>query len=123
MKYFVLILKEFNQFPKVIQSCKKNPFQMVLKYFRDNNIKKILKTNECNPVSLADGKYLVSVGGSKTEFLTWDVKNIGWVFDNIAWNKVDRLNIQEIEILDKEDDDIQTAVMSELTARYSKFEL
>ena len=123
MKVFVLILKEYDQFPTVIGSTKTNPFKMVLDYFVKNNITKILKSEEFDPLKLADGKYLVSVKDSKTDFIEWEVKNIGYIFDSIATTKINRLCIREVNLLDKENDDVMSSVMSELTARYQKFKI
>jgi len=123
MKVFVLILKEYDQFPTVIASTKTNPFKMVLEYFVKNNITKILKSEVFDPLKLADGKYLVSVKDSKTDFIEWEISNIGWVFDSIASTKINRLCIREVNLLEHEDDDVMSSVMSELTARYQKFKI
>jgi hypothetical protein len=89
---------------------------MLLDYYTKREITKILKPSEFNPIALADGRYIVNILNSKTEFIEYEIINTGWVRDYKEWNKINKLNIVEVE-LSKTDRDDKSIVMTELTSK------
>ena len=111
MKFYGLILKEYNKYPKVLYTCKeqKDAVKLVLKYYIDNGLAGIIKHKEFKPNELGAGRWLVADNKDNTEYLEYQVVNSGWVRDYFEFWKVNRLNIVEIDISNqppeiKEDD-------------------
>ena len=100
MKFYGLIVRDFNEYPKVLHTCKekKDGIKLVLKYLVDNGIAGIVKESEFNPSSLGCGKWLVSVNADNTKYLEYQIINTGWVRDYFHYFTTSELNIVEINV-------------------------
>ena len=121
MKYFFLISQKNDEHPQILYSCKerKNIFELVLKYYTDNDIKGIIDSESFEPWSLQEGSYLVSQSRANNDFMVYKVMNTGWVRDYLEFEKVARIILTDHELTDRPtDNDDKTNVMTELRAKY-----
>lgn len=121
MKYYFLLRKKYDKYPEIISSTKhKNKIiHMVLHYMEKEDIQSLVKKEDFKPYELKDG--LVLVEDTPHEYLLYEVKNTGYVFNYYEWSKIDRLNVIEFDLLDDtNDDDTITSTMKELLVRYKE---
>lgn len=121
MKYFFLVSQKDGERPEILYSCKerKNIFELVLKYYTDNDIKGIIDSESFEPWSLQEGSYLVSQSRANNDFMVYKVMNTGWVRDYMEFERVARIILTDHELTDRPtDNDDKTNVMTELRAKY-----
>ena len=115
MKYSFLILKDKNEYPKILYSVKdpKDKYSMLLKLTKELNIIKIISNRDFKPLEITtEGLYLVGDGG---EFDVYEFANTGYVRDYWEYVKGEKINIVEFDVVDVVSDaDTKTNVLDEL---------
>jgi hypothetical protein len=114
---FFLIEKKFDEFSKILYSCKdaKNKFSLVLKYYEEKKIKEVVENKDFKPWESGTGLYLVRDDKNTDEYIVYQVCNTGYLRDYFEFVKTTRVNIVEFKPTDKVDDsDTKTTVMKEL---------
>jgi len=117
---FFLLEKGYNEFSKILYSCKnqKDKYSLVLKYYQEKKIKEIVENKNFRPWESGEGLYLVQDDKNTDEYVVYQVCNTGYLRDYFEFVKTDRLNIVEFEPTDKVDDsDTKTTVMKELLVK------
>ena len=83
---FVLIEQKTDAKPEVITVCKSNPLQMLMKYYKINNVKHIYNKCEVDPLVLEGGKYLIQE--NLNEFHLYEVKEVeGYIYNSVAFEQ------------------------------------
>jgi hypothetical protein len=115
MKYSFLILKDKDEYPKILYSVKdpKDKYSMLLKLTQDFNIVKIISNRDFKPLEITSkGLYLVGDGG---EFVVYEFANTGFLRDYWEYVKGERINIVDFDVVDVVSDaDTKTNVLNEL---------
>jgi len=114
---FFLLEKGYNEFSKILYSCKnqKDKYSLVLKYYEEKGIKEIVENKNFRPWESREGIFLVQDDKNTDEYIVYQVCNTGYLRDYFEFVKTTRVNIVEFEPTDKVDDsDTKTTVMKEL---------